>query len=219
MTSDQDNLLRRYAQDLINSPLHLTSVGDQQIFWKRHVQDAIQLNAIVSVISQKTGTRVIDVGSGNGIPGLPLAILNPEWVVKLLDSDNKKCSFLDTFCKNNTIKNCEIIVGRAETEGHSSLRQAFDIAFARALGKLPTALELSGPFLRLGGLLIVPHGTSWHDELRRSDNALRNIGLEFIGDNPYSLDGPQFHALAFRKIKETPPIYPRRVGVPTKRPL
>jgi len=159
------------------------------------------------------------VGSGNGIPGIPAAILNPNWSVELLDSDNKKCGFLDMFCKKYAIINCRVIVGRAEVVGQAALRQSYDIVFSRALSKLRVVLELSGCFVKVGGLLIVPHGTSWESELKDSASAIDILGLKFASNFVYALDDVKFCALMFSKIRDTPPLYPRPIGVPGKKPL
>jgi 16S rRNA (guanine527-N7)-methyltransferase len=161
----------------------------------------------------------LDVGSGNGVPGIPVAILEPSFCIELLDSDSKKYGFLDMFCKKYAIKNCRVIVGRAEVLGQAALRQNYDIVFSRALGKLRVALELAGAFVRVGGILIVPHGTSWESELKESSYALEILGLKLISNKDYELDGVKFWTLAFLKISDTPAIYPRAVGIPDKKPL
>src|SRR4051812_489489 len=99
MEAEQETLLRRYAEEVVSSPLHLTSDRDLRHFWVRHIEDAVKLLESIPLEQRKVGTRVLDVGSGNGVPGIPTAILNPGWSVELLDSDNKKCGFLDMFCR------------------------------------------------------------------------------------------------------------------------
>jgi 16S rRNA (guanine527-N7)-methyltransferase len=219
MNSEQQKLLRQYAEEVVNSPLHLTSDRNLDHFWARHIEDAIKLNEFIPPPFRVAGTKVIDVGSGNGIPGVPIAILNPDWNVDLLDSDNKKCGFLDMICKKYAIKNCHIHVGRAEVISRQSLRQSYDLAFSRALSKLPTALELAGSFIRVGGMLIVPHGTSWEKDLNESTNAVRILGLKLSNTHKYAIEGIQFFALEFLKVVDTPKQYPRNTGIPTKRPL
>lgn len=125
------------------------------------------------------------------------------------------------FCKFNAIKNVRVIVGRAEKFGHDNdMRESYDIVFARALGKLPSALELAGAFVKVGGQLIVPHGTSWQKEYQRSEKAMKALGLHLKDKQNYELaPGIQFTALVFEKINPTPEKYPRAVGIPTKRPL
>lgn len=201
------------------SPLHLTADRDLKEFWDRHIEDAVKLSEMIPSGYRKPGTRVLDVGSGNGVPGIPVAILEPSWGIELLDSDSKKCGFLDMFCKKYAIRNCRVIVGRAEVLGQAALRQNYDIVFSRALGKLPVALELAGSFVRVGGMLIVPHGTSWESELKESSYALELLGLMLTSSNEYHLGGVKFWALMFSKINDTPAIYPRAVGVPDKKPL
>jgi 16S rRNA (guanine527-N7)-methyltransferase len=219
VTAEQETLLRRYAEEVVNSPLHLTADRDVRQFWDRHVQDAVKLLEFIPSRYQQSGPRVLDVGSGNGIPGIPVAIMNPSWNVELLDSDNKKCGFLDMFCKKYAINNCRVIVGRAEAFGQAAMRQSYDIVFSRALSKLRTALELTGCFVRVGGTLIVPHGTSWESELKDSSHAIEILGLKLIDTVSYDLGSVKFCALIFSKVGETPAIYPRPIGIPGKKPL
>jgi len=123
------------------------------------------------------------------------------------------------FCKKYAVKNCRIIVGRAEVLGQAALRQSYDIVFSRALSKLRTALELSGCFVKVGGLLIVPHGTSWDSELKESSLAMEILGLKLLSNLAYDLGDVKFCALIFLKVSVTPAIYPRPTGVPDKKPL
>jgi len=221
MTPEQETLLRRYAEAVVSSPphLHLTSDRDLRQFWVRHVEDALKLIELIPPPYRKAVCRVLDVGSGNGIPGIPVAIAEPTWGVELLDSDTKKCGFLDTFCKSNGLRNSRVIVGRAESLAQGAFRDSYDIVFSRAIGKLRIALELSGAFVKLGGLLVVPHGTSWEAELKESSLAIELLGLQPIGNISYLLDNIKFWALLFAKVNQTPAIYPRPVGVPDKKPL
>jgi len=149
-----------------------------------------------------------------------VAVAVPSWEVYLLESNNKKCGFLDMFCNVNGVKNAHTIAVRAEVAGHGKMREAYDIVFARALGKLPVAIELASPFVRVGGILVVPHGTSWERELERSKKAMKELGVSFKDKKSYSLgDNTSFSALFFEKTRSTPQKYPRATGVPTKRPL
>jgi 16S rRNA (guanine527-N7)-methyltransferase len=215
-------LLEKYVQAVLAAPesLHLTATRDPGEFWRRHVLDALKLVELFPPSVHKKPCKVLDVGSGNGIPGIPAAIAVPDWDVYLLDSNNKKCGFLDMFCNFNLIKNVHTIAGRAEVLGYGTMRDAYDIVFARALGKLPTALELASPFLKVGGTLVVPHGTSWVTELQRSKKALKELGVSFKDKMSYTLgESTIFTALLFEKTGSTPDKYPRTTGIPTKRPL
>jgi 16S rRNA (guanine527-N7)-methyltransferase len=215
-------LLEKYVQAVLAAPesLHLTATRDPAEFWRRHVLDALKLVELFPPSDHKKPSKVLDVGSGNGIPGIPAAIAAPTWTIDLLDSNNKKCGFLDMFCNFNGIKNVHTIVGRAEVLGHGKMRESYDIVFARALGKLPVALELASPFVKVGGTLVVPHGTSWETELHRSKKATKELGMSFKDKKSYSLgDSTTFTALLFEKTSRTPEMYPRATGIPTKRPL
>ena len=219
MTPEQEVLLRRYAEEVVSSPLHLTSDRELRQFWIRHIQDAVQLHDLIPSRHTQPGCRVLDVGSGNGVPGIPIAILEPEWTVELLDSDTKKCGFIDMICKKYAIKNAHVIVGRAEGLAQGALRQAYDIVFSRALSRLRTAIELAGAFVRVGGQLIVPHGTTWQAELQESALAIELLGLQSKEKFEYELDGTRFVALVFHKIASTPAMFPRATGIPEKKPL
>ncbi len=220
---DSKVLLEKYVEAVMSAPesLHLTATRDPKEFWQRHVMDALKLIELLPQKDHERKLQVLDVGSGNGIPGIPAAIAVPLWQVTLLDSDNKKCGFLDMFCKNNAIQNVQILPKRAELAAHSSLyREVYHVVYARALGKLPVSLELSSPFLKIGGTLIVPHGTSWPKEIKASEKAMKELGLINQGQRDYALgEGPIFTALLFEKIFPTPEKYPRNVGIPAKRPL
>jgi 16S rRNA (guanine527-N7)-methyltransferase len=215
-------LLEKYVQAVLAAPasLQLTATQDPREFWQRHVLDALKLVELFPPSEHEKALRVLDVGSGNGVPGIPVAIAVPSWEVDLLDSNNKKCGFLDMFCNFNSIKNVHILVDRAEKAGHGKLREAYDIVFARALSKLPVALELASPFVRVGGTLIVPHGTSWAKELHDSEKAMKELGLGIHDKVTYELGGGvKFTALLFKKVHSTPEKYPRSPGIPAKRPL
>jgi 16S rRNA (guanine527-N7)-methyltransferase len=215
-------LLEKYVQAVMSAPrsLALTAARDPREFWQRHVLDALKLLELFPPSIHMRELRVLDLGSGNGIPGLPIAIAVPLWTVDLLDSNSKKCGFIDMFCKFNAIKNVHVVVGRAETLGHSDRRESYDLVFARALGKLPVALELAAAFVAVGGTLVVPHGTSWQKEFQRSEKAMKALGLSFKDKLGYNLaPGIQFTALLFEKTHPTPDKYPRSVGIPAKRPL
>lgn len=221
MTSEQEALLRRYAEAVANAPshLHLTSDRDAGVFWERHVIDAVELVAAIPPHHLGKTMKALDAGSGNGIPGIPIAIQMPIWQVDLVDSDKRKCGFLESFCINSSVKNVRVVHGRLEALAHTNMRAGYDIVFARALSKLPVALELSSAFLRQGGTLIVPHGTSWRQELENSGKALESIGISFIEQKTYKAVGTEYSALLFKKNDPTPDKYPRKAGIPEKRPL
>ena len=201
--------------------LRLTAAHDEREFWERHVLDALKLVQLLSKQISSQKLEAIDIGSGNGIPGIPIAIAMPHWQVAVLDSNNKRCGFLDMFCKYNCLENVSVLAGRAETIARNpTCRAHFDIVFGRALAKLPIALELCLPFLKVQGLLIIPHGPSFQNELTLSENALHELGASLSQKIPYSLNkNCELTALIFHKDSATPERYPRKVGIPKKHPL
>jgi len=221
--SAQKQLLAKYVTAVLAAPssLALTATHDPAEFWERHVLDALKILEIMPANSHKQPLRVIDVGSGNGIPGIPMAIALPNWSVTLLDSNNKKSGFLDMFCKINAIDNVHVVAQPAEVFAkEESARDQFDLGFARALGKLRTALELTLPFIKSGGRLMIPHGQTHKEELGHTAKVLKELRATFTGTIPYQLNrNISFTLLAFQKNHETPAKYPRRVGQAKKSPL
>jgi 16S rRNA (guanine527-N7)-methyltransferase len=222
-SSQQKTLLKKYVDAVMHAPgsLQLTATTSEVEFWERHVLDALSLLQILPKDFHGQNLKVLDVGSGNGIPGIPAAIAMPQWQVFLLDSNNKKSGFLDMFCKFNTINNVHVLPSRAETLAHqATYRSQFDLVYARALSKLPTALELTVPFLKVGGLLVVPQGSTYKAELANSENALHELKASLNQILPYQVGKKlNFTALLFKKDQETPERYPRKEGTPKKNPL
>lgn len=220
--TDFPELLTRYGKAVAEAPLHLhlTSESERSVFWDRHVMDSVHFAQFIDQKKTTKSISLLDVGTGNGAPGMVIAILHPEWQVDLLDSDTKKTLFLDTFREYNGMKNVQIITARAESLARTERREAYDVVVARALAKLPVALEFAGGFVKLGGYLIVSHGTSLEEQLTLSEKAMKAMGLEYLGAEPYWPEGSNnFKAAIFRKMSPTPERYPRNVGIPAKRPL
>ena len=221
MTPQQEKILQYYAAEVMRNSkfLHLTSAPSAEEFWDRHIKDALELDQLAIASPVQAGQRVLDVGSGNGIPGIPFAVIHPDWQVELLDSNNKKCGFLDTFIKSYKIRNVAVLCGRAEDLALESRRESYDFVIARALSKLPVAIELTGAFVKVGGCLLVPHSKSSGEELHKSKRALTEMGLSLQSKQMYRLKNLEGVALVFMKNHQTPSQYPRRSGIPEKRPL
>lgn len=221
LTAHQQYLLKKYSEAVEKSPprLGLTAANERLRFWDRHVLDALAMIQSLPKEWKTANLKVIDVGTGNGVPGLPIAIVLPDWRVNMLDSDNKKVGFLDTFCIFSEINNVSFSTERAEKLAHNETeRESYDLVFARALGKLPTTLELGSPFAKVGGKIIVSHGTSWRQALISAEHSIKSLNIKFNKTNIYSSDKKGVF-LVFNKEDHTPPKYPRRIGVPERRPL
>jgi 16S rRNA (guanine527-N7)-methyltransferase len=167
--------------------------------------------------------KVVDVGSGAGVPGIPLKILNPHWRLALVESIGKKCAFLQDTLASLGLADVRVLQGRTEEFGRSpEWRDQADLCLARAVAPLATLIELCAPFVRPGGSLIFPKSGNVDAEIKASLAAqttlnarhLRTLSIpESIGVGNCKL------VLEFRKSGRTPPGYPRRVGLAKSRPI
>jgi len=167
------------------------------------------------------GPKLFDLGSGAGFPGIPLKICFPGIHLVLLEAQRKRCLFLREAVENLGLDNCSVIQGRAEEIAYEEkYRGVFDCVVVRALSSLPVLLELGLPFLAPGGKLVALKGRNVEKEIESSQHACDLIGGEFIASMPYKLrEENGRHVVVYRKIGETPHHYPRRPGIPEKKPL
>ena len=181
--------------------------------------------ALVPLLRRKqvSAARLIDVGSGAGFPGLVLKLVLPELDVVLLEATRKKASFLTWMAGQLGLGGVQVRAERAEEAGRDpELRESFDVATARALGPLPVVLELALPFCRTGGTLIAPRGASAAAaEAESSASVAAALGGRIAGVERPAIDGvaERTALVVVDKTGATPARFPRRTGVPAKRPL
>jgi 16S rRNA (guanine527-N7)-methyltransferase len=198
----------RYCDMVASEPISLTSIRDPGRLREELVDDALSGRA---VIGGRLPPAVVDVGSGNGSPGIPLA-LHYGSAVTLLESVARKGAFL-VRCSEQLGIGCPVVVERSETYARGAGRDAFDLALARALAQPPVALELCLPLVRPGGRLIVWTGLI-------DEESLRGVAAELGGGPPRSVaTGPGRALLVVEKLEPTPERFPRRPGMAGKRPL
>ena len=205
-----------------NQRANLTSIVDPAEIETKHFLDS--LTAALPLLDRlRNGEplRLVDVGSGGGFPGLPLKIAFPELQVTLVESVNKKADFLRETVGQLSLADVEVVAARAEVAGRDPRhRDAFDWVTARALGKLSVVIELSAPFLRPGGLLVAQRSGKLDVELVHAAPAFK--ALHMWSRTPIYLDlrGLDGHGLIVgEKYAPTPDAYPRRPGMPRKRPI
>jgi len=162
---------------------------------------------------------VIDVGSGGGLPGLPLKLARDELALTLVEADQDKAAFLTSACARLGLNDVEVVARRAEDAGHDPrYRESFDLAMARALAPMPVLVELCLPFVRVGGRLLAQKTAS--EDVARATGAIELLGgrLDGVFDAPSALrrDGT---VVVVAKLTPTPEDYPRRAGVPARKPL
>ncbi len=223
LTERQIAAFQIYRDELLawnSSRANLTAITDPA-----EVESRLFLESLwcAAALPSTDGVRLIDIGSGGGFPGLPLAITFPGLSVTLLDSTHKKVEFLEHTIARLELPNAHAIHGRAEDIARDSgHRETYDATTARALAPLPVLVELCLPFVRVGGALIAPKGIDAEQEIADASHALSALGgemEEIILPQPDSPISADHRLVVIRKVAPTPETYPRRAGVPTRRPL
>ena len=219
---EQLDLLRRYAE-LLASYTQANVIGSKKEpgIILQHLLDSLSCFSVREVALQG---RLIDVGSGGGLPGIPLAIAQPELNVSLLEATEKKATFLQLAKEHLRLTRLNIINERAEDTGkEKGSRDKYDLAITRALASLPVVMEYSAPFVKSGGVILAMKGRLEEDEIAAGKRAAAKLGAEFqeVAKVPLrpELEQKQRHIAVFRKIASTPTGYPRRTGLAKKRPL
>jgi 16S rRNA (guanine527-N7)-methyltransferase len=164
---------------------------------------------------QPTLRSVVDVGSGGGLPALPLAIALPNLSFTLLESIGKKARFLSEVSQQLKLTHVSVVEERAETFGQDAGRERFDVATSRAVSRLPVLLELTLPLVRVGGQSFALKGEQAQLEVQESQRALSLLGGEVSGLRRT----PTGTVITIRKVRATPDKYPRRAGEPKRAPL
>ena len=169
-----------------------------------------------------TGAHVMDVGTGAGFPGLPLAIVRPDLRVTLMEATGKKLSFCEHVAERLNLESVWFVHARAEEAGHDpALRERGDCVVARAVARLPVLLEYLLPLTRVGGLAIAMKGRTATDEARDSVRALKLLGGKLREVREFALPGLEepHYLVIVEKTAPTPAGFPRRPGLPAQRPL
>eukprot|EP00198_Chlamydomonas_reinhardtii_P005431 XP_001694767.1 methyltransferase [Chlamydomonas reinhardtii] len=165
--------------------------------------------------------RLIDVGTGAGLPGMIIAAARPQWKVTLLDTLRKRCDFLKEAAARAGLRNVDVVWCRAEEGGRRpELRQAYDVAVARAVAETRVLAELCMPFVRTGGLWVAAKGPDPEAEVAAASNAIGQLGGRKLAlERAQQAQAQQFTALVVLKDKSTPARFPRQPGTPNKKPL
>ncbi|MDO4539629.1 MAG: 16S rRNA (guanine(527)-N(7))-methyltransferase RsmG [Syntrophomonadaceae bacterium] len=216
---DLDARFDAYAELLLkeNDKQNLISrrAGREEI--KSHIRDSLALTGFIPLEDE----TLVDLGSGAGFPGLMLAIACPRLEVTLLESDLKKCDFLSRCAGELDLSRVTVLRERAEVIGQSSAwRGHFDLCTSRAVAAARVLLEYGLPLLKEGGRQLMWKSSGWQQEMSEAQNALTVLGGRYDTIWNYDLTGDKDRCIiAVRKTAPTPDAYPRRTGVPSKRPL
>jgi len=213
-----------FYQELIdwNRRLNLTAITNYEQVQIKHFLDSLTVTLALKPPLANADFSVIDVGTGGGLPGMPLKILLPHIRLVLLDSTAKKAVFLHHLSHRLGLDDIEIVVGRAEEAAHQTqFREKFDVVLSRAVAPLPTLIELTLPFCTIGGSFIAQKKGVIDPEIGQASQAISLLGgrlrevkrldLEEFTDDRW--------LVVIDKVSPTPEKYPRRPGIPSKRPL
>ena len=224
LTPDQLQKFEVFYKELVewNKRVNLTSVTGYEEVQITHFLDSLTIILGFHSPQPDKQLSIIDVGTGAGFPGIPLRIVLPEIRLVLLESTAKKAEFLRYITAKLELDNVEIVRGRAEEVGHDeSYRESFDIVVSRALALLNVLAELTLPFCAIGGRLIAQKKGDISQEVYQSSRAVSIIGGEVSEVLDITLD--EFDdgrcLVIIDKVKATPSKYPRRPGIPTKKPI
>ena len=196
-----------------NEVMNLTGITEDSAVAKLHLLDSL---TVLSSADLK-GKRLIDVGCGAGFPGVPLAIACPEAKITLLDSLGKRMKWLEEVLPSLGIS-AECVTARAE-EAVATRRESYDFATSRAVARLNILLELTAPYVKVGGAVLAMKGAMAKEELAECKNAISKLGLLLEEVKEFPIDGASHAVIVLRKVKPTPAQYPRRFAKIKQSPL
>ena len=196
-----------------NEVMNLTGITDDKGVANLHLLDSLT----VMTCADLAGKKLIDVGCGAGFPGVPLATACPEAKITLLDSLGKRMKWLEEVLPTLGIE-AECITARAE-EAVATRRESYDYATSRAVARLNILLELTAPYVKVGGAVLAMKGTAAKEELAECAGAIKKLGLKLEQVKEFPIDGTAHTVIVLRKIAPTPKQYPRRFAKIKQAPL
>lgn len=200
-----------------NKKINLTAITEPDEIILKHFVDSLTISRYIS-----DGTKVVDVGTGAGFPGIPLKIVRQDVDITLLDSLQKRINFLDEVINELNLEKITTVHSRVEDFGkNKKYREEFDIAISRAVANLSTLSEYLLPLVKVGGKVISMKGSLIQEELENSKNAIKILGGQIEKVDEFDLPNSDIsrNIVLIDKIKNTPNRYPRKAGEPSKKPL
>jgi 16S rRNA (guanine527-N7)-methyltransferase len=221
LTRSQLLALSLFERELVdwNTRFNLTAIRDPHEIRIKHFLDSL---TCLMALRESPGDRLVDVGTGAGFPGIPIKLVYPNMQLTLVESVGKKADFCRHVVNILDLHGVEVVQERAEVLGQNpSYREQYDWAVARAVAILPVLAEYLLPLVRVGGNMIAMKGESGPAEAHSTERALRVLGGHLRQLMPVTLPGvaEERYLVVIDKVAATPNGYPRKVGVPAKRPL
>lgn len=196
----------------VNAHTNLTTITDIDEIKIKHIEDSLSVLDLI-----KENDKVLDIGSGAGFPGIPLAI-EKEIDLTLIDSVNKKVNFMNQAIEKIDLKNARAIHARAEDFAKDN-REKYDVVVSRAVANMTTLSELCLPFVKVGGIFIALKGPKADEELEEAKNAIKILGGKVIDIERFDLSGNERANIVVKKIHPTNNKYPRGKNLPKNKPL
>ena len=196
-----------------NKVMNLTAITEPDQVAKLHLLDSLSLLSVKDL----RGKALVDVGCGAGFPGVPLKIACPEMALTLLDSLGKRMHWLETILPTLGV-DAQCVTARAE-EAVANCREVYDIATSRAVARLNILLELTAPFVKVGGFVLAMKGTAAAEELAEAQKAIKTLGLKLEEVREFPVDGTAHTVIVLKKIAPTPARFPRRYAKIKQNPL
>lgn len=221
LTARQIAAFQRYEDELLewNSRMNLTAIRDREGIRTKHFLDSL---SCILAFRERPPDQLIDIGTGAGFPGIPLKIVYPRMKLTLVESVGKKLDFCRHIVQTLELEDVTLLQARAEDLGQNrAYRERYDWAVARAVANLPVLAEYLLPLVALGGKMLAQKGESAHAEAVAAERAIRLLGGELQQIIPVLVPGiaEERYLVVVDKIASTPPGYPRRVGLPARRPI
>ena len=218
LTEEQHRRLERYLELLAdaNTRMNLTRIVDKEQAMVAHVGDALTLLPFVP----QGALKIVDIGSGGGVPGIPLAVALPECQITLVEATQKKAAFLQSCANELGLGNVTVLAKRAEEVASGELREVCDVVIARAVGELAFLVEWGIPLLKKGGKLLAMKGAKAQEEIVAADRAIKMLSATRPEVHPVELPGAEHHVIVeLTKMGRTDARYPRPASVAKGRPL
>ncbi len=230
LPQQQASYQRLYTEILQgNRQLNLTRITEPNEFWEKHLWDSLRgikcwlvADPGAEALFQENPFKVLDIGTGAGFPGIPVAVARPDWHVTLLDSTRKKIAFLDAVIATLGLTQVQTRVGRAEEVGQMAHHRAgYDLVLIRAVANASVCAEYAMPLLKLNGTAVLYRGQWLETETQALTAAVQQLGGKIDRIESFVTPFSQSirHCIYLQKLKPTPAAFPRPTGVPTQKPL
>ena len=224
ITNEQLKKFYLYYRELVkwNTVINLTAITELPDVLEKHFLDSLSIVKVIPKEKLNAGISLIDIGTGAGFPGIPLAIVFPKTKVVLMDSLNKRLNFLNRMIEELHLENARTVHARAEDLARQkNYREKFDVVCSRAVASLNVLSEYCIPFAGAGGEFVAYKSENADEEIRKAGRAVKVLGGEFRTAEKFLLPDTDYERvlICITKKKPTPPAYPRKAGTPSKDPI